>query len=89
MAEHDDVIPLSKPIVGRDGKMIDAIPVKKGQYLHVAILPFNYSKEIFGEDAHEYRPERWLEEDLTTKVKGFVAFAPILTFLGGPRCVQS
>jgi len=85
MAEHDDVIPLKDPIIGKDGKRIDAIPVKKGQYIHISILPMNLRTDIFGEDAHEFRPERWIEEDLTTRVKGFVAWAPILSFLGGPR----
>ena len=81
----DDVIPLSKPIIGRNGQSISAIPVKKGQIILIGIYTFNYSKEIFGEDAREYRPDRWLEEDLESRVKGFSVWAPVLSFLGGPR----
>lgn len=83
----EDVIPLQTPVKGKNGQMIDAIRIKKGQHLHIAILPYNHSKEIFGQDASVFRPERWLEEDLTSKVRGFAAWSPILSFLGGPRCV--
>ena len=87
-AAHDDVIPLSHPIAGRNGQSIDAIYVKKGQPIMIGIFAFNRSKEIFGEDADDYRPERWLEKRSDEKfqlAKGFTAWSSMLTFLGGPR----
>lgn len=84
-AAKNDVIPLSKPVKGKDGSMISSISVKKGDYLHIAILPFNHSTDIFGKDASVFRPERWLEEDMAERVKGFAAHPPNLSFLGGPR----
>lgn len=35
MASKDDVIPLSTPVVGRDGKMVDSVQVKKGMEIFI------------------------------------------------------
>jgi hypothetical protein len=32
----------------------------------------HYSKEIWGEDAHDFRPDRWLEVDIASKEKYWV-----------------
>ena len=40
--------------------MIKEIPVKKGQKFIVSIFGANRSKEIWGEDAEIWKPERWL-----------------------------
>ena len=79
-AQEDDILPLKDPIIGKDGKIITEIPIKKGQSLQIAVLPFNQRKDIYGEDAATFRPERWLEgEDLAAKVKGFSTWSPLLT----------
>lgn len=82
MATEDDVIPLKDPVIGKDGKVITEIPIKKGQYLHISILPFNLREDIFGADAKVFRPERWLEEDLSQRVKGFSTWSPLLSVCG-------
>lgn len=84
-AGHDDVIPLSEPLVGKNGKQIDAVTVSKGTVIVIGIYTMQQSKELFGEDAGQYRPDRWLEADLESRAKGFTAWAPLLAFLGGPR----
>lgn len=87
-AAKDDVVPLSEPITGRDGTKIHAIPVQKGQQAMIAIKAMNLSEQLFGPDAHEYRPERWLEPGLEQRLsttKNFTAWSNTLTFLGGPR----
>lgn len=54
------MLPLSSPIRGRDGKMINELVITKG----MAVLPHfhasNVDKALWGEDAAEWRPERWL-----------------------------
>lgn len=85
----EDVIPLSQPIIGRDGRQMTQIHVKRGQQIVVGIYTLNRNKEIFGEDADEYRPERWLEDDKrdrsVEKAFSFTAWSPLMTFLAGPR----
>jgi cytochrome P450 len=73
VANNDDVIPLSQPVTLRDGREVDHITIKKGQELHIPILAINKSKDLWGEDAEDFRPERWLEglpSQVTDNVKG-------------------
>lgn len=82
---HDGIIALQKPVLGRNGRKINAISVRRGQKVYIAIQSVNTSKDVFGADALSFRPERWLEADLTSKGKGYMTLPPILSFLGGPR----
>ncbi|KAH0839441.1 cytochrome P450 [Lanmaoa asiatica] len=63
MAAVDDVIPLSKPVRTRSGKLVDHITVAKGTYLSVSVLSMNRSMALWGPDAKEFKPERWIRED--------------------------
>ena len=53
-------MPLSTPIRGVDGTLIHEIPVPKGTDVMVGILESNRNKAVWGEDALEWKPERWL-----------------------------
>ncbi|KAG6811254.1 hypothetical protein H0H93_014490, partial [Arthromyces matolae] len=55
VATQDDVLPLSKPFVDRKGITRSEIRVKKGQTIQIPILAMNRNKEIWGEDAKEFR----------------------------------
>ncbi|EEB95287.1 hypothetical protein MPER_05762, partial [Moniliophthora perniciosa FA553] len=61
-ATVDDVIPLSKPILASDGQYLSEIPVQKGQKAVVSVCSYNRDKNVFGEDAHEFKPDRWLND---------------------------
>ncbi|KAK7056385.1 hypothetical protein VNI00_002939 [Paramarasmius palmivorus] len=60
-ASEDDVLPLSKPIVTKTGDILTELPVPRGTRAAISIAAYNRNKELWGEDAHEFRPERWLE----------------------------
>ncbi|KAI1794335.1 cytochrome P450 [Ganoderma leucocontextum] len=84
---QDALLPLSKPIKGVDGKMIHEIPIPKDTTIVVGILSANTNKAIWGEDAMEWKPERWLsplpEAVSDAKIPG--VYSNLMTFLGGGR----
>ena len=53
-------MPLSEPIVGKDGKVLSEIFVPKGTLVLVGLDASNKNKVLWGDDAHEWKPERWL-----------------------------
>lgn len=57
-ARKDMILPLSKPIVGKDGMEIGEIFVPKGTNIAVSILRANREPEIWGADAHVWKPAR-------------------------------
>ncbi len=56
----DAVLPLSQPITGVDGSQVSEILVPKDTTVIVGIYSSNRNKAIWGEDALEWKPERWL-----------------------------
>ena len=55
------MLPLMWPIKSADGKSeIHEIPVRKNTNVIVSILGANRCKAVWGEDAYEWKPERWL-----------------------------
>ncbi|CCM01003.1 uncharacterized protein FIBRA_03051 [Fibroporia radiculosa] len=87
VASRDTILPLAEPIVGVDGSLISDIPVVKGTEVIIGILGCNARKELWGEDAHEWKPERWLaplpEKVIKSTIPG--VYANLMTFVGGRR----
>ncbi|KAJ7241325.1 cytochrome P450 [Mycena haematopus] len=55
-----------------------------GQRIHIPILAINTDKEIWGDDAGEFRPERWEKiHDAASAIPG--VWANLLTFFAGPH----
>lgn len=53
-------MPLSEPIQGVNGELLTEIPVPKDTLIMVGIRACNRNKALWGDDADEFRPERWL-----------------------------
>ncbi|KAH9973189.1 cytochrome P450 [Lactifluus volemus] len=82
VATHDVVIPLQKPFTDKHGSC--RITSGKGDYVVLPIRLVDCSTEIWGEDANEFRPERW--ENLPETVHGFPSvYGHLSTFMAGPR----
>ncbi|KAF7342535.1 Cytochrome P450 [Mycena sanguinolenta] len=84
IATQDTVIPLAYEIQTTTGKIINQIPVSKGQVLHVAIASYQRLESHWGEDAHKFRPSRWLDGTVY-QGQAIGPYANLLTFFGGPR----
>ncbi|KIM28541.1 hypothetical protein M408DRAFT_23593 [Serendipita vermifera MAFF 305830] len=85
VAEGDDLIPLDREFIGRDGKARKHIQVKKGDTFMIPIILMNRSKEVWGPDADEFNPDRWLVDRpaAVSDIPGL--WANLMTFLGGQR----
>ncbi|KAJ3973500.1 cytochrome P450 [Lentinula raphanica] len=83
----DTIIPLSKPVRGMDGNEVTEIFVPKSTTVVISILNSNRDPELWGTDALEWKPERWLaplpESILKTKIPGI--YSHLMTFSGGSR----
>ncbi|KAJ7055972.1 cytochrome P450 [Mycena amicta] len=83
-AMADDVLPLSKPVIDKEGREHWSLPIPKGQMIHLPIWVVNTSTEIWGEDALEFRPERWDHiPQAASDVPG--VWANLFTFFAGPH----
>jgi len=89
VAVRDDVIPLSAPIKGADGNLISSVPVSAGQVLLVPFTVLNTNPAVWGADAHEFCPDRWLIPGrIPPPAELPSGWSGILTFCDGPRnCV--
>lgn len=60
----DGVIPVSRPFTDRRGRVCNVIRVKKGDLITIPIQAMNKSTSVYGEDARNFRPERWTDVEL-------------------------
>ncbi len=86
-AAEDDILPLGTHIKDASGVQIQSISVAKGQSVIVPIRALNCSKTLWGPDALEFLPERWMdnEKGLTDEAKALQGFHHLFTFGDGPR----
>ncbi|KAG1734665.1 cytochrome P450 [Suillus paluster] len=81
-------VPLQFPVRSASGDEIDTIPVARHQRLVVSILAANHNQAVWGEDASEWKPERWLnsnEAGVQDGVRYTGVYASMMTFLAGNR----
>lgn len=82
VAEKDDVIPLDTLYVDAKGRTHDYVRVTKGTIIDVPIVALNRSKELWSDDAHEFKPERW--ESVPAAVHAVPGiWSNTMAFLGG------
>ncbi|KAF8176080.1 cytochrome P450 [Pholiota molesta] len=79
-----DVIPLSEPVIGIDGKSMSEIKVVPGQPVLVSTCAYNRHCGAWGEDSHQWSPNRHLNQDMKDKQTPVGLYSNLLTFAGGP-----
>ncbi|KAG8703084.1 hypothetical protein FRC09_004364 [Ceratobasidium sp. 395] len=84
VADHDVQVPVSKSFKDRYGVEQTHITVQKGDGIIIPIASMNRDKDIWGDDAREFRPERW--DNLPESAKDMPAiWGHLMTFLAGNR----
>ncbi|THU91600.1 cytochrome P450 [Dendrothele bispora CBS 962.96] len=84
---QDAVLPLSKPITGIDGTVMTEIHVPKNTYILVSALNSNRDPDIWGPDALEWKPERWLSSLPNELIEAHIpgVYSHLMTFNAGWR----
>ncbi|KAK7057267.1 cytochrome-450 hydroxylase [Favolaschia claudopus] len=87
VATQDDEVPTMYPVHNQDGTVNEkrhSFVVPKGTFVHLSVEAFNLDKAVWGEDAWEFKPDRW--DNLPEAVQQHPwHFSNILTFSAGPR----
>lgn len=81
------VIPLNAKEANRDVTMCDGTFLRKGTRVYIPSYALGRMKNVWGDDAAEYKPERWIELDPTSgkpQLRHFSAFQ-FPAFHAGPR----
>jgi len=88
VALEDHVLPLTRPMVGRSGKVHQSLPIPKETNISVSCWGYNLNPDVWGPDAMEFRPERWLEPPSQKIQTSLGVHANLLTFsTGGRSCI--
>ncbi|KAI0633802.1 cytochrome P450 [Trametes polyzona] len=83
-AARDTIIPLREPFEDINGRIQHEIRIAKGDEVVVPILSVHRSKAIWGDDALDFKPERWQQPpEAATAIPG--VWGHLLAFTGGPR----
>ncbi|KAI0701013.1 cytochrome P450 [Cerioporus squamosus] len=82
---RDDVLPLSKPVTTRSGNVVTEIPIRAGLRVILSVCAYNREKDVWGEDAHTFNPERWLDSTKGKRGTSVGVYSNLLTFAGGVR----
>ncbi|KAJ7852383.1 cytochrome P450 [Mycena olivaceomarginata] len=81
----DAVVPLQHPIEGKSGRTYNSVHIPANTDVCVGIIGANKDKAIWGADADEWKPSRWLSE-LPERVQDLPGiYSNMLTFGTGPR----
>ncbi|KIM28538.1 hypothetical protein M408DRAFT_16272 [Serendipita vermifera MAFF 305830] len=85
VSQGADIIPLEHEFIGKDGKPRKHIEVKKGDHFIIPIILMNRSRDVWGPDADEFNPDRWLADRpaAVSEIPGL--WANLMTFINGQR----
>ncbi|TFK26011.1 cytochrome P450 [Coprinopsis marcescibilis] len=83
----DAILPLERPLKCLDGKEVTELAVPRGTNIALSILASNRDPLIWGPDANEWKPERWLAPlpKTVTDSRNPGIYSHLMTFIGGNR----
>ncbi|GAB9475629.1 Cytochrome p450 [Globisporangium polare] len=80
------VLPMSAREANQDTVLCDGTPVPKGTRVTLALYAASRRTEIWGDDALEFKPERWIDQ-ATGKLAVFPASKNIYFWAGPRQCI--
>ncbi|KIJ46597.1 hypothetical protein M422DRAFT_249745 [Sphaerobolus stellatus SS14] len=84
-AGKDDVIPLDIPQKTKNGETITSVPVSKGHYVLLSLAAYNRLPQVWGSDADQWRPERFLKDIKSTQKTTVGVIGNVSSFSSGLR----
>ncbi|KAI0754753.1 cytochrome P450 [Daedaleopsis nitida] len=84
VARRDDVIPLAYPVTTSTGESVKDISVPKGTNIFVSLWGYNRLPHIWGDDANEFNPQRFVEHEKMGETYVGVT-ANLMSFSAGPQ----
>ncbi|ESK90192.1 cytochrome p450 [Moniliophthora roreri MCA 2997] len=82
---YPDLVPLELPVESSSGETISEVPVQAGQRILVDIGVYNRLEAVWGPDANEWNPSRFLDNSAPMKSVSVGMTANLLTFSGGSK----
>ncbi|PCH40522.1 cytochrome P450 [Wolfiporia cocos MD-104 SS10] len=81
------ILSMGEPVNGLDGRVMKEIMILKGTEIVIGSLGCNANKEMWGEDALEFKPRRWIEELPAAVTNAPIpgVYSNLMTFMGGKR----
>ncbi|KAI0086777.1 cytochrome P450 [Irpex rosettiformis] len=86
-ARRDVVVPLAFPIRDVNKKEQQQILIPKGTMVFIGIQASNRYKEVWGDDADEWNPDRWLSPLPTSVIDAHIPglYSHLMSFFGGAK----
>ncbi|KAG7092971.1 hypothetical protein E1B28_009272 [Marasmius oreades] len=86
----DAILPLSNPVTCTDGTVVNEIALPRNTDIFISLVNSNRNKALWGDDADEWKPERWLsplpKDVVDAKIPG--VYSHLMTFnAGGRSCI--
>ncbi|KAJ6518518.1 cytochrome P450 [Mycena vulgaris] len=81
-ATEDSVLPLAYEITTSTGNRISELPVKKGQTVMVAMASYQRFEDLWGSDADQFKPARWIDGD-PCKGLALGPYSHLMSFIAG------
>ncbi|KAI0648533.1 cytochrome P450 [Trametes meyenii] len=84
-AARDTKLPLMKPVLGKDGTSMNEIAVPAGTWILSNFQASNCNRALWGEDAYDWKPERWLKSlpDALEDARIPGVYSNLMSFSGG------
>ncbi|KAI0823800.1 cytochrome P450 [Trametes gibbosa] len=86
-AAKDMCLSLFTPVLDKNGETITEVAIPKGTWIMANLQASNCNRALWGEDAYEWKPERWLKAHPSPLEEARIpgVYSNLMSFSGGTR----